>query len=69
MKYNNFLLTYNLFYSIMVLKIKRNSLMALLYDKFEMLNDKYDSIWKFYDNEIIDNGHPNQLSDDAPSSI
>ena len=27
--------------------------MALLYDKFEMLNDKYDSIWKFYDNEII----------------
>lgn len=27
--------------------------MALLYDKFEMLNDKYDSIWKFYDQEII----------------
>lgn len=28
--------------------------MPLLYDKFEILNDKYDSIWKFYDNEIID---------------
>lgn len=28
--------------------------MPLLYDKFEMLNDKYDSIWKFYDHEIID---------------
>ena len=28
--------------------------MPLLYDKFEILNDKYDSIWKFYDQEIID---------------
>ena len=27
--------------------------MALLYDKFEMLNDKYNSIWEFYDYEII----------------
>ena len=27
--------------------------MSLLYDKFEMLNDKYETIWKFYDNEII----------------
>lgn len=28
--------------------------MALLYDKFDLLNDKYETIWKFYDNEIID---------------
>lgn len=27
--------------------------MALLYDKFDLLNDKYETIWKFYDNEII----------------
>lgn len=27
--------------------------MPLLYDKFEILNDKYETIWKFYDNEII----------------
>lgn len=27
--------------------------MLLLYDKFEMLNDKYNSIWEFYDYEII----------------
>ena len=27
--------------------------MPLLYDKFEMLNDKYNSIWEFYDYEII----------------
>ena len=28
--------------------------MALLYDKFDLLNDKYETIWKFYDHEIID---------------
>lgn len=28
--------------------------MALLYDKFDLLNDKHETIWKFYDHEIID---------------
>ena len=34
--------------------------MPLLYDKFEILNDEYNSIWEFYDYEIID-GNVNLL--------
>lgn len=28
--------------------------MPLMYDKFEVLNDKYKDIWSFYDSEIKD---------------